>query len=85
MRVGLTVDLDVDLSGPDDRVAPGLTDVASLMPEVKVQQVEVGLAILRLRPLEEGPVPVRPPPAEGRRVEAARGITGEDQGRAALR
>lgn len=56
------------------------------MLEVQVPQVELGAAVRLLRPLEEGSVPVGPPPAEGGGVEGATGgPAGQGEGRAPLR
>ena len=66
----------MDVSGPDDGVALGLTAVSSLMLEVQLQQVELRQPVLLLRPLDDGPVLVRPSPGEDWGVQASGGIAG---------
>lgn len=83
--VRLTVDLDVDVCGPSDRVTLSLTAVSPLILEVQLLQAQLRLRILLLRPLQDRLVPVHLPPEERQRVAASRGPAGQSQSRAALR
>lgn len=70
--------MDLDGSGPVDRVTLSLTYVSLLVLEVQVLQVEWGPSVLLLCPLEDRLIPVCPP-GEGGRVETPRSSAGQDQ------
>lgn len=79
--IRLTVYVNLCVSGPEDRVTLGLTTVSSQVLQVQIQQVEEGLSIWLLRPLQDSPVPVLPPPGECRRLRASRGSACQNQTR----
>lgn len=71
--------MDLDVSGPDDRVALGLAAVFTPVVEIQVLQVQQRQSILMRGPLEDSLGQVSPPPGEGGSVETARRPAGQTQ------